>query len=227
MIMLGLRKKKVADTKTEATTTAGQKKLRILVASDIHGDAAVSRKLAEKAYKEKADVVVIAGDLTEFDMYSKGIIAPFLEKKKEVLFVAGNHDIAAGEALAEKYGIKNLQFYPARIGNVGFFGCGTASVGPNFLSEEEIAYYLTKGFEKVKGAEKKVMVTHMRPAGSVIEKMMPRLSYSGSAAIREAIRKFRPALNVCGHIHEAEDLDEKMDRTLVIGAGPEGKIVEI
>ncbi|MBI4170947.1 MAG: metallophosphoesterase [Candidatus Aenigmarchaeota archaeon] len=204
-----------------------QKKLRILVASDVHGDARVMKKLAERAYKEKVDVVVICGDLTDFDTYSKGMIAPFLEKKKEVLFVVGNHDITAGDVFADKYKIKNLQFYPVKIKNVGFFGCGTASVGPNVLSEEEIAYYINKGFEKVKDAEKKVLVTHMRPAGSVIEKMIPRLRYSGSEAIREAVKKFKPDVNVCGHIHEAEDLVEKMGNTLVIGAGPEGKIIEV
>lgn len=217
-------------------TAAGRKKpgkrekhgrIRMLVASDVHGDAEAMKKLAERAEKENVDVVIIAGDLTEFDMYSKGMIKPFLERKKEVLFVVGNHDLSAGDVFAEKYGIRNIQFYPAKIRNVGFFGCGTASVGPNFLAEEEIARYIEKGFEKIKGAEKKILVTHMRPAGSAIETMIPRLRYSGSEAIREAIEKFRPDMNICGHIHEAEGLDEKLGGTLVIGAGPKGRIIEI
>jgi len=211
------------------TETSAEKngKVRILIASDVHGDTKVMKRLAEKAEKENVDVVVIAGDLTEFDMYSKGMIKPFLDRKKEVLFVTGNHDITSGDVFAEKYKIKNLQFYPVKIKNVGFFGCGTASVGPNFLTEDEIASYLNKGYEKIKNTEKKVLVTHMRPSGSAIEKMIPRLKYSGSDAIREAIRKFHPAVNICGHIHEAEDLEEKIGKTLVIGTGPEGKIIEI
>ena len=204
-----------------------EKKLRLLVASDVHGDAKLMRRLAEKAEREKADIIVLCGDLTDFDMYGKGLIAPFLEKKKEVLFVSGNHDIAASDILAEKYKIKNLQFYPIKIKNVGFFGCGSASPGPNFLTEEEIAYYLNRGFEKIKTAEKKVLVTHMRPKGSIIEKMVPRLSYSGSEAIREVINRLRPDINICGHIHEAENLNEIIGRTLIIGTGPEGKVIEI
>ncbi len=204
-----------------------QAKMRILVASDVHGDVGIMRKLAERAEKEDVDLVIIAGDLTEFDMYGKGMIKPFLERKKEVLFVVGNHDISAGEVFAQKYRIRNIQFYPVKIKNIGFFGCGTASVGPNFLTEDEIAYYIEKGFEKIKDAEKKVLITHMRPAGSAIETMVPRLRYSGSEAIREAIEKFRPDINVCGHIHEAEGLDEKIGGTLVVGAGPKGRIIEV
>jgi Icc-related predicted phosphoesterase len=204
-----------------------EKKLRLLVASDVHGDPKIMERLAEKAEKEKVDAVIIAGDLADFDTYGKGMIKPFVERKIEVLFVTGNHDITAGDVFAAKYNIKNLQFYPTKIKNVGFFGCGAASIGPNFLSEEEIKYYIEKGFEKIKDAEKKVLVTHMRPAGSVIEKEFPRLIYSGSEAIKEAIKKFRPVANICGHIHEAEELVEKVGATVIIGTGPKGKIVEI
>ncbi len=203
------------------------KKLRLLVASDVHGDVRTMKKLAQMADEQDVDAVVLCGDLTDFDMYGKGLIMPFLEIKKEVLFVQGNHDITAGEVLSEKYKIKNLQFYPAIIKNVGFFGCGSASAGPYFLTEEEIASYIDKGFEKVRAAEKKVLVTHMRPKGSVIEKIAPWLRYSGSASIREAIAKFKPDINICGHIHEAQDLDEKMFSTMVIGTGPGGRIIEI
>jgi Icc-related predicted phosphoesterase len=185
------------------------------------------KKLAEKAEKEKADVVVLCGDLTDFDLYSKGLIASFLEKKKEVLFVTGNHEIASGEVFSEKYKIKNLQFYPVKIKNVGFFGCGSASVGPNFLTEGEIARYINRGFEKIKVMEKKVLVTHMRPKGSIIEKIAPRLRYSGSSSIREAIDRLKPDMNICGHIHEAQDLDEVIGSTLVIGTGPAGRIIKI
>jgi uncharacterized protein len=201
--------------------------LKILIASDIHGDSKVTKKLSEKADKENVDVVILCGDITDFDMYSKGLIAPLLEKKREILFVEGNHEIASGEILSKKYNIKNLQNYPVIIKNVGFFGCGSASVGPNFLSEDDIAYYLEKGFEKVRSAKKVVLVTHMRPMGSQIEDMMPQFKYSGSKAIAEALKKFRPDINICGHIHEAENLREKIGDTLVIGTGPEGKIIEI
>ncbi len=202
-------------------------KLRILIVSDVHGDAKLMERIAKTAENEKVGVVVIAGDLTEFDNYDKGMIKPFVERKIEVLFVTGNHDLTAGEVFAAKYKIRNLQFYPTKVKNVGFFGVGGASVGPSFISEDEIKYYLSRGFAKIKDAEKKVLVTHMRPSGSLIEKALPRLRYSGSDAIRKAIKDFKPDVAVCGHIHEAEDLVEKMGKTIVIGTGTTAKIIEI
>jgi len=202
-------------------------KIRLLVASDVHGDPKIMESLAKHAEKHKVDAVVLAGDLSDWDNMGKGMIRPFLERHIEVLFVNGNHDVTAGDVLAAKYNIKNLQFYPVKIKDVGFFGCGAASVGPNFISENDIAGYLKEGYEKIKDARVKVLVTHMRPAGSQIERDFPRLKYSGSEAIADAIAKFHPALNICGHIHEAEDLVEKIGETIVMGTGPRGKIVEL
>ena len=102
------------------------KKLRILAASDIHGDAAAVKKLAEKAEREKADLVVLCGDITGF-VETKDIIAPFKRKNKKVLIIPGNHDsFATTDFLAQLYNIHNIHGYSARYENVGFFGAGGA-----------------------------------------------------------------------------------------------------
>ncbi len=200
------------------------KKTRILVASDLHGDSRRARKLADIARKKNVDLVVIAGDITHFDIDSTNMIGPFLEKGKKVLFVPGNHDSpATAEFLAEKYKITNLQFYSFRHGNIGFFGCGGGNIGTNFVSEEEITHYLKRGFEYVKDSEHKIMVTHMHPAGTSIEKT----SFRGSESIRKAIKEFQPDLHVCGHIHEAEGFEETVGKTTVLCVGPKGKIIEL
>ena len=38
-------------------------KLKILAAGDFHGDSKAAKKLAEKAEKEKVDLVILTGDL--------------------------------------------------------------------------------------------------------------------------------------------------------------------
>ena len=40
------------------------KRFKILAASDLHGNEKQIKKLAEKAEKEKVDLVVLCGDLT-------------------------------------------------------------------------------------------------------------------------------------------------------------------
>ena len=60
--------------------------MKILAAGDLHGDVSVARKLANKAQNENVDLVVLAGDITGDDEKLPGVISPFLEKKKKVLF---------------------------------------------------------------------------------------------------------------------------------------------
>jgi Icc-related predicted phosphoesterase len=199
--------------------------MKILTASDIHQDKKAVKKLASKAAKEKADIVVLAGDITYFDMDWKGMIGPFLEKKKQVLFVPGNHDsLGTAAVLVKKYDIKNLQDYSVVIDDVGFFGCGGANIGLNFIDEEELFETLYRGFKYVKDAKKKVMVTHLHPSPSMTER---KSGFDGSPAIRKAIEKFKPDIHIFGHIHETEGLEEEIGNTKSICTGKKGKIVEV
>ncbi|MBI2076623.1 MAG: metallophosphoesterase family protein [Candidatus Aenigmarchaeota archaeon] len=200
------------------------KKLKILAASDLHGDTRQVKKLAERAYKENVDIVIIAGDITQFDSSSEDMIGPFLKRGKKVLFVPGNHDSpATAEFLEEKYRITNLQHCPVNYKGIGFFGCGGANIGLNQLSEKEIGIYLKNGFDSIKEAEKKIMITHLHPEGTAIEKM----SFRGSRSIKKAIEDFKPDIHICGHIHEAEGVEEKIGRTKVFCVGSQGKIIEV
>lgn len=200
------------------------KKLKILAASDLHGDTRQVKSLAELAYKKNVDLVVLAGDITQFDMDATNMIGPFVEKGKKVLFVAGNHDSpATAEFLSEKYKITNLQFYTFKQEGVGFFGCGGANIGMNQLTEREFMQYLKKGFAYVKDTEKKVMITHLHPSGTKIE----RMSFEGSESIRKAIEEFKPDIHICGHIHEAEGMEESIGKTKVFCVGSKGKIIEV
>ncbi|MBI4018504.1 MAG: metallophosphoesterase [Candidatus Aenigmarchaeota archaeon] len=202
-----------------------RKKLKILAASDIHEDTKAVKRLAEKAEKYEVELVVLAGDLTYFDNDWHGMIGPFLEKKKYVFFVAGNHDsIATAGLLAEKYKINNLQDRSAVINDVGFFGCGGGNVGVNVLSDREIFDTLKRGFKKVGEAGKKIMVTHMHPARSVIEKIS---EFPGSAGVRKAKEELEPDIHLCGHIHETEGLEEKIGKTRVISLGKQGRVLEL
>ncbi len=200
-----------------------RKKLKILAASDIHGDAKLTRALAERAVKENVDLVVLCGDLTGW-VDGKDIIAPFKEKNKKVLIIPGNHDsFATADFLAQLYGIKNIHGYSVMYDHVGFFGAGGADIGPSTLTEKEIFETLKKAHAGLKGIEKKIMVTHMHPAGSHSEFS----GIPGSAAIRKAIKEFQPDFLLHGHIHEAAGIEQMMGKTKVINVGREGKIIEM
>ena len=98
------------------------KQLRVLAASDLHGDVRAIRKLAERAEKESVDLVVLCGDITGLTE-TKNLIKPFKEKGKKVLLLPGNWDsFATIDFLARFYGVKNIHGYSAQYGNIGFFG---------------------------------------------------------------------------------------------------------
>ncbi len=198
--------------------------IKILAASDLHGDERAVKRLAEKAQKYDVDVVVIAGDITVFDNSPENMVGPFLEKGKKVIFVPGNHDSpVTAELISEKYRIANIQRYTVSYKGVGFFGCGGADIGPNRVSERDIGIYLKKGFSSIRNSEKIVMVSHMHPEGGVIEKM----SFRGSRSVKKAIEDFQPDIHICGHIHEAEGVEEKIGKTKVFCVGPAGKVIEV
>lgn len=199
------------------------KKLKILAASDIHGDSKATRRLATLAEKENVDLVVLCGDLTGW-VEGKDIIAPFKQKNKKVLIIPGNHDsFATADFLAQLYGVKNIHGYSVTYDHVGFFGAGGADIGPGIISESELFDTLKKAHTGIEGIEKKIMVTHMHPAESASEFS----GFPGSEAIAKAVKKFKPDFLLHGHIHEAAGIEQMMGKTKVINVGREGKIIEI
>lgn len=202
-----------------------KKKFRILAVSDLHGDSKQVKKLANKAEKEKVDLVILCGDITGW-AETKDIIKPFKNKNQRVLILPGNWDsFATTDFLATIYGVKNIHGYSARYENIGFFGAGGTenSVGPGNISERELFNTLERAHKDLKGIEKKIMLTHEHPAGSKSEFS----GIKGSNAIRKAIKKFKPDILLHGHIHEAAGVEEKIGNTRVINVGREGKIIEI
>ena len=198
--------------------------MKILAASDVHGDTRWFEKLAEKGKKEKVDLVLLCGDITFDENMIEGIVGPFKKRNLKVALLPGNHESAATTGfLAEKYDVYHLHGYSIKIGDVGFFGAGHANIGPHMIDDKELFGLLKKGFDYIKDAKKKVMVTHVHPSDGVIEK----LSFPGSAAVRQAISKFNPDLHLCGHIHECEGIEEMIAGTKSINVGKGGKIIEI
>jgi uncharacterized protein len=200
--------------------------MKILAFGDLHGDSRQAEKLAEKADKENVDLVIICGDITQMDQSTDGLMGPFVKRHKKVLFVPGNHDsIATADFLAEFYGVKNIHGYSVKYGEVGIFGAGGANVGVAQLSEDEFYSLLKQGFDKVKNLEKKIMVTHVHPTGTKMEKFTR--FFPGSDGVRKAVERFKPDIMLCSHVHEAEGLEEKIGNTTVLNVGKQGKIIDI
>ncbi len=203
-----------------------KKTLKILAAGDIHGDTLLARKLADKAEKESVDLVILCGDLTNFDQSTDGIVGPFKKKNKKVLLIPGNHEsLATADFLAKLYGVKNIHGYSVKYDDVGIFGCGFANIGLSQLPEEEFYDVLKKGFDSVKYLKKKIMVTHVHPSNTKMEKFSTFIP--GSSGVKKAVDMLRPDILLCSHVHEAEGIEEMVGSTKVINVGKEGKIIDL
>jgi Icc-related predicted phosphoesterase len=200
--------------------------MRILAAGDIHGDTGLAERLAQKAQKERVDLVILCGDITRFDQSTSNLIGPFVKRKKKVLLVPGNHEsFATADFLAQVYGVKNIHGYSLKFGEVGVCGCGGANIGVEQLDEKEIYGLLKQGFDKIKDLKKKIMVTHVHPSQTRMERFTE--FFPGSDGVRRAIDRFKPDLLLCSHVHEAEGIEEKIGNTTVINVGKSGKIIDI
>ena len=220
-------KAKIKKKPTDKTKTKPKKsKLKILASGDIHGDTGLAEKLAERAKKENVDLVILCGDLTMGETSTSNLIGPFVKRKKKVILIPGNHEtVATADFLAELYGAKNLHGYSVKYKDVGLFGCGGANIGLFQLGEKEIFNLLKKGFSKIKYLNKKIMVTHVHPSNTKMEKFTK--FFPGSKGVKKAIDTFKPDILLCSHVHEAEGIEEKIGKTRVINVGRKGKIIEL
>ena len=196
--------------------------VRILAAGDFHGDKQTAVYLANKAVYEKADLIVLNGDIVE-ENDTEGVMYHFVKTGKPVFLVPGNHDWFATDFLAAQYNATNLHGRSIQHGDVALIGCGGTNAGINMLTEQEI-YDIVKETNRGITASKKLLVTHIHPAGGIMESFSQFVR--GSAGLRKAIEATKPDVVVCGHVHEAEGIEEKIGNTLVINVGKKGKIIE-
>ncbi len=203
--------------------------MRILAASDIHGDLNAVENLAKKAKKEKIDLIILAGDLSIFGNGLEGLLKPFKDADKKVAIIPGNHDSEADIFMLKKRypdTLYDLHDYSFKIGDIGFFGCGLANIGPNELSEDEIRERIQSSYNYIKSAKRKVMVVHVPPYNTKLDKIGKNMKI-GSTAVREMVEKIKPETCICGHVHETFGLEDKLGNTRVINVGPKGKIIEV
>jgi len=198
---------------------------KILAVGDIHGDTGLVKRLAEKAVKENVDLVILAGDLTLAEMSTKNIVGPFIKAKKKVLLIHGNHEgVATTDFLSEMYpDTKNIHGYSMLFNDVGIFGAGGADFGVDPMTEKTFKKVIGKAHSNIKETNKKILVTHMHPAGSKSELS----GFKGSKSIRDAIEKYQPDFAIFSHIHEAGGTEDKIGKTRVINVARKEKIFEI
>ncbi len=199
--------------------------MKILAAGDFHGDRIKAKKLADLAEKENVDLIILNGDIVEEENV-EGIVGHFASKNKRLLLIPGNHETnATMDFLAKVYNAKNLHMSFVNYDGIGIVGVGGANVGLTQLDDEEFFNSIKKGVYYTKNSKTKIWVTHIHPADTKMERFSNFVT--GSSGLKQAIDKFQPDLVICGHVHEAEGIEEKIGKTTVLNVGRNGKIINI
>jgi Icc-related predicted phosphoesterase len=197
--------------------------MKLLAFSDLHRNRDRAEHLVGLA--GEADVVVGAGDYATMRKGLESTIEALCAITTPAVLVPGNAetDTELRQACAPWRAAHVLHGQALRIGDAQFFGLGGGVPPTPFpwsfdLSEEDAAAKLEICPE---GA---ILVVHSPPKGYVDEVHGRHL---GSQSILDAIERKRPALVVCGHIHQCWGGEAGIGTTPVVNVGPEGRFFEI
>ena len=203
--------------------------MRLIAFGDIHMDWA---NLARVPRIDKADLLLISGDLTNFgdNREAATVLQAVGQVNSNFLALAGNLDQPEVNGLLADHGI-GLHGIGRRYQGLGLMGLGgsnpTPFHTPNELSESELAALLAQGYEQVRDCGSVILVSHTPPQDTAADRLASG-HHVGSSSVRDFIQSVKPALCVCGHIHEARAVDQ-LGPTCIINPGmlKDGGYIEI
>ena len=194
--------------------------MKIISFGDIHED--YRNLIPLKNELENADLVIVTGDLTNFNgrKEAEKVIEEITKYNKNILAQLGNLDQPEVNDYLTERGI-NLHGNGFIKDDIGIFGVGgsnpTPFNTPTEFNEDEIETFLLDGIDKVKDAKFKIMVPHMPPKDTKLDIISAGV-HVGSQSVRDFILKHKPDIVLSGHIHEARGSDT-IENTLVFNAG--------
>ena len=172
--------------------------MRILHVTDVHCASEALRRVLER---EEYDVVAATGD---FECESAARV--LAESGVRALAVTGNLDHPGVARILRDAGIL-VDGEVVEVGGVTFAGVGGLDVRGS----------LEKLGRKLPGRRVDVLLTHHPPKGAVDRSFIGvRI---GLVEVRELVETLRPALHLCGHVHESRGV-ERVGETVVVNAGP-------
>ncbi len=189
--------------------------IRILASADLHGDIKAVKKVVK--YSHLADVVVVAGDLSNLGNKLRKTLVELNKSKVKVLVVPGNHETEE-QLIAESVDLHNIInlhksfFMVKKTLFLGYGGANFTNTEPDFLDVQPFFHRL---IEKNK-PEKVVFVTHNPPYGFLDDLGGEHV---GTFEFTEFMKSEKLNLIICGHLHEHAGLEVNFRKTKIINPG--------
>lgn len=196
----------------------------ILAMSDIHANVSHLDESADDM--ARADVVLIAGDITQFGRRdaAKSVVEAVRARARRVLAVGGNCDHPDVEEYLEEEGL-GLHGTHRSVDDITFLGVGMSlpcpGTTPGETTEEELGACLEHASLGVEPGARVIVVSHEPPLGTAAD-LSSGGGHVGSRAIREFLERTHPLACFTGHIHESRGIGA-LGPTTVVNPGPQTK----
>ena len=192
----------------------------IVALSDIHGYLDHIGSIT--ADLKKADLVLIAGDITNFGGAEQvsDVISEIKKHNANVYAVPGNCDSPNVEQWLSREGI-NLSCRLIEFEGFKIFGFGGSLPcerhGSSETMETDLAVCLGHIEEQIEPDDKVIVISHYPAGGTRVD--FTGTGHAGSISIRRFIENRQPVLALSGHIHDAPGVDH-IGKTTLVNPGP-------
>jgi uncharacterized protein len=199
--------------------------MRVAATADLHFTPQSYDRIrdAMQRVRDEADILVLAGDLTNFGKIEEmtSLLNALVRIRVPIVAVLGNHDYESGleqelMKMMTTEGIKVLDGSSYERDGIGFAGCkgfygGYGRGALTAFGEPEIKAFVQAGLNEALKleralsqlrAEKRIVVTHYSPIRDTVEGEPPEIyPFLGSSRFGEVIDRFGAQFVVHGHAH--------------------------
>ena len=196
--------------------------MRILAFTDFHGNPDAYQRAGKLIQTGNWTCVIVAGDIVNHDPEAaKQRLTELASAGVPLLFVPGNMD---NPALGDWSGTNSVHALHGRcttIAGDNYAGLGGAPLGagvtPFEIPDAQAEQLLNGSMADFKKGPL-VLVSHCPPKDTKID-LVPGGDHIGSSVVRRFVEKFKPAVVISGHVHEARGLDS-IGETQLVNTGP-------
>ena len=196
--------------------------MKLLLFSDIHNDFARLRELMNV----EADYYLAAGDTVTWERGYDQAGEVLRTRGERVLMLPGNHESAPRlAALCRRFGLHDFHEQSMEIAGFQLAGLGYSSPTPFHTPGEYSEPEMARRLEPFAALDPLILVCHSPPKGTLLDRVKPGV-HAGSQAVADFLAKHQPRLFFCGHIHEAEGVEEHIGTTLARNVGKRGYLLD-
>ena len=197
--------------------------MKVMIVVDLHGDLKRLKKIKKKAMKEKVKYLIDAGDISVFGRGLVEALHWYHGLGIPVFVVPGNHETEKELRNSAKL-FDNVKYIHKKVVILGEYAIVGYGGGGFAMVDKEFERWGKKIASKLRG-KKVILVLHGPPYDTKCDLIYGE--HVGNKSYLKFIKKYKPELVVCGHLHETEGSKSNVGKTFVINPGDKGVVVEV